>query len=71
MTKELSQEKALEIKLQIDEIFFSNDVSHTDIMSILCATVMSYIRRATSNDKNDNLKEAKYFCETMIKVFGL
>lgn len=69
MIKKLTSEKALQIKSQIDGIF--NNLSEDQIMTILAAITMNYIRKKTFNQKNSNLEEAKYFYDTMIKAFDM
>lgn len=69
MTKELTIEKALKIRSQIDEIF--NNLSEDQIMTILGAITMNYIRQKTFNQKNINLVEAKYFYDAMIEAFNM
>jgi len=68
MTKELTIEKALKIRSQIGKIF--NNLSEDQIMTILGAITMNYIRKRTFNQKNSNLEEAKYFYESMIESFN-
>lgn len=69
MIKELTPEKALQIKSKIDEIF--NNLSENQIMTILGAITMNYIRKKTFNQKNSNLEEAKYFYDAMIETFNM
>lgn len=69
MIKELTPEKALQIKSKIDEIF--NNLSENQIMTILGAITMNYIRKKTFNQKNSNLEEAKYFYDAMIEAFNM
>lgn len=69
MTKELTIEKALQIRSQIVKIF--NNLSEDQILVILGALTMNYIRQKTFNQKNSNLVEAKYFYDAMIEVFNM
>ncbi len=69
MTKELTIEKALQIRSQIVKIF--NNLSEDQILVILGALTMNYIRQKTFNQKNSNLVEAKYFYDSMIEVFNM
>ena len=69
MTKELTIEKALQIRSQIVKIF--NNLSEDQILVILGALTMNYIRQKKFNQKNSNLVEAKYFYDSMIEVFNM
>ncbi len=69
MTKELTIEKALQIRSQIVKNF--NNLSEDQILVILGALTMNYIRQKTFNQKNSNLVEAKYFYDSMIEVFNM
>lgn len=69
MTKELTIEKALQIRSQIVKNFIN--LSEDQIMVILGAITMNYIRQKTFNQKNSNLEEAKYFYDAMIEAFNM